>query len=63
MSKPDAVATLEVDTGATGAFLAFLTVFFFLGACVHWQVSRGIAFASLHAIETHRIVTSVDGKR
>ncbi len=33
-----------------GAFLAFLTAFF-LGACVHWQVSREIAFASLHAIE------------
>ena len=55
MSNPDTPSASrkceEVDTGATGAFLAFLTVFFFLGACVHWQVSRGIAFASLHAIE------------
>jgi hypothetical protein len=34
-----------------GAFLAFLTVFLAFLTCVDWQVSRGIAFASLHAIE------------
>ena len=50
--RGDAWRRTRARTGAFFAFLTvFLTVFLAFLTCVDWKVSRGIAFASLHAIE------------